>query len=238
MEFAADWIERYATHLTAGGNSPQTVRHRVTLAMRAAKWGVERGWLAVQPRKPKLPTVMRAPRDVTPERLRRVFAGLRARPGTRRAADLLTFIAETGCRPGEACRLTWSDVDLAARTATLRAHKTGAKSGTARTIYLTPPALALLAARQNDGGVVFRSRLGRAYTPGGLRAILRRATRGAVITPYQLRHTFAQAQEDLPDEVLSGLLGHSDPRSVRVYRQIRSERLRRAAASARSPLAG
>ena len=46
--------------------------------------------------------------------------------------DLIEFIAGTGVRINEACRLTWADVDVKARTVTIRAAKTDAGERTIR----------------------------------------------------------------------------------------------------------
>ena len=89
---------------------------------------------------------------------------------------------------------------------------------------------------RGENDLVFPSRLGVPYTASGLRAILRRAAPG--VTPYQLRHTFAQHAIDsgVATDDLAGLLGHSDVRTTRHYAKIRADRLRRVASGLTSPL--
>jgi integrase len=79
---------------------------------------------------------------------RRGRGGRQAR-SERLAALLLRVLVQTGCRPGEACKAQWGDVDWeAGRTAAGHAFgkitlpperwKMGRKTGKSRTVYLTP----------------------------------------------------------------------------------------------------
>jgi integrase len=84
---------------------------------------------------------------------------------------------------------------------------------------------------------VFTNRNGQPYKPSGLRSIFRRASvkvlgKGNELTPYQLRHTFAQtASEMVPRDVLSKLLGHSGESTSRHYYETRDQRVREIAKS-------
>jgi integrase len=86
-------------------------------------------------------------------------------------------------------------------------------------------------------GPVFTNRRGEPYRPSGLRSIFRRASekvlgKGNELTPYQLRHTFAQvASEQVPRDVLSKMLGHTDESTARFYYEVRSDRVCRVAKS-------
>lgn len=70
-------------------------------------------------------------------------------------ALLLRLGVETGARRGELLSLSWAGINLKARTAKLQADDT--KNGHARTLPLSPEALALLQSlpRRLDGGRVF-----------------------------------------------------------------------------------
>lgn len=61
---------------------------------------------------------------------------------------LVRFCGLTGARPGEACRLTWSMVDLTAGVVVIPAasHKTGKKTGRDREIQITRPVARMLRA--------------------------------------------------------------------------------------------
>ena len=75
----------------------------------------------------------------------------------RRAALMLRFIRETGCRPDEACRLNWSHLSDDRRTFVIREHKTAQKTGRDRVIPM-PESLAkriVQAAAEPDNHPVF-----------------------------------------------------------------------------------
>ena len=56
------------------------------------------------------------------------------------ACLLVRFVRETGCRPGEACDLRWTDSDWEAQVAVIppERHKTGGKTGRPRILILNP----------------------------------------------------------------------------------------------------
>lgn len=227
-----DHVVRYANSLRRSGQAAQTIRHKCSATARALRWAHKQGWLAAAPEQvnwARFGKPPRAPKDIPLADLARVFANLPA--GTDR---VLRFIIATGCRPGEACRLQWSEVDLAAKVCTLASHKTGRRTGRPRTIYLTPAAVAVLEQTPRTGATVFRNRRGGPFTTGGLRSVLRR--RGFTGT-YQLRHTFAQHALDQGVGVaeLSALLGHTDLRMVSVYAQVRDKRARAVAETLAAP---
>jgi len=212
--------------------APQTITHYVDHARRVLEWGVKLELIRIKFERPKLAAAEIDPKDLTMKRVDLTAASL---GGERQkwARDIFEFIIETGCRPGEARRLTWEMVDIEGGVCKFarKQHKTGKKTGRSRTIYLTPAAIALLRdvrGRSSGDGAVFKSRLNQPYTASGLRSVLRRA--GTV--PYHLRHTFAQRYLDNGGDlaVLAGLLGHTDLRMVKRYAQIRDQRLLRAAA--------
>lgn len=215
-----DVLHDYAAALSAAGAAPQTIRHKVGVARRAMRYFRRRGWCGPVRRPPALPAVPRRPRDLPPADLE----SLRGIAGP--AGQILRFIAATGCRPGEAVGLDWSDVDSRRGVVSLVRHKTAATTGAARSIYLTAEALRVLAAvGERRGGRVFLNRRGEPYTVSGLRAILRRHLPGC--TTYQLRHTFAQAVLDQSGiEDVAKLLGHTDLRMAQVYAQVRDDRAR------------
>lgn len=212
--------------------APQTIAHYVEHARRVLEWGTTLGLIRITIDRPKLAAAEIDPKDLTMKRVELTASSL---GGKRQkwARDIFEFIIETGCRPGEARRLTWDMVDIDGGVCKLsrKQHKTGKKTGRSRTIYLTPAAIALLRdvrGRSSGEGAVFKSRLNRPYTSSGLRSVLSRA--GTV--PNHLRHTFAQRYLDNGGDlaVLAGLLGHTDLRMVKRYAQIRDQRLLRAAA--------
>lgn len=149
---------------------------------------------------------------------------------------LVTFVALTGCRVGEAMALEWTDVDLEAGTATLRRSAVGAdstKGGHARAVPLLPELVAVLRAHRRTQrqlrlalgsgwpatGLVFTSAVG---TPLDYANTRRRVAKklDALGMPsarpfHSLRHGLAARllRREVPLPVVSALLGHS---SIRV----------------------
>jgi integrase len=200
---------------TDAGLAPETIRHYVTAAAKLLRFC--RPWLSTEPTIPRLTKGGRKPRDIQADALVDLFAKLPDGAGR-----VLRFIVATGCRPSEACRMTWADVRADAGVVVLAEHKTAAKTGKPRTLYLTDDAIAVLRELSPSPGPVFVNRLGRPFTPAGLRSVARRAG----FTPYQLRHTFAQrASEALPADVLQKLMGHTDLATTQHYYDVRDGRI-------------
>lgn len=222
-EVDATILQRFADWLAREGIKPQSIRHMVSHASRVCQFAFDRKWVRVMPAKAKMPKPVRNPRDVAAKTL---LAGLaKIQPPAR---TILRFIAATGCRPGEACKLRWVDVRLDSGICVLAEHKTGTRTGKVRTIYLTAPAIEILNSQPHTGKWVFLNRQGQPYTSAGLRAI----TRKHGFTPNQLRHTFAQKLlEQHGIAMVSKLLGHKDLRMAEIYAQVRDARAHEAAKS-------
>lgn len=203
----------------------KTIVDRMATAKRVIVWGNEEGLIADMPVVPPMPQPIRTARDVPAAELAETFASLPNRSGR-----ILRFILVTGCRPKEATQLRWSDVDLDRGVCIVHGHKAVGKTGEPRTVFLTRDACRILQEMPQKGdGFVFTSRLGKPYTTAGLRAIL--ARRGDV-TPYRLRHSFAQiASKQIDEPVLARLMGHKDTQTTRRYYEVRDQRAREAATS-------
>ncbi|HEY1819200.1 MAG TPA: tyrosine-type recombinase/integrase [Trebonia sp.] len=156
---------------------------------------------------------------------------------------LIGLLAATGMRPGEACRLTLSDIDLA--SGVVQVLET--KFGRSRLVFIHPTTATVLGhylrVRQDRVGTtaracqaVFVNSRREAINPDGLGATFRQivATAGITTQPgrrpprlHDLRHTFAvttmldwyrgghDVQARLP--LLSTWLGHVDPASTYWY---------------------
>lgn len=202
--------------------APKTIRHYIRAATAVLRWVVKRGWVRTMPEVPSTAAPMHRPRDLSPERLRALLSELPDNAGR-----ILRFIAGSGCRPSEACKLRWKHVHVAARVCLLPEHKTAAKTGKPRAIHLTDEALVVLQGLTVTGpdDPVFVNRAGEPYTPAGLRSILRNHDH-ELSGAYMLRHTFAQIAADsgTPEEVLGKLLGHSTREATRLYYEVRDVR--------------
>jgi integrase len=213
----SDLITDLKRTLERQGYASKTVIDRVRTSAACLRWGIDQGWIHCEVRVPKMRRPQKLERDIDPAR---VAAALADCP--RRAGRALRFIAATGARPLEVCRLRWSDIHLKRRCVVVVDHKTADKTGDVRTIMLTPPALTVLREIPHRKGHVFVSRLGTPYTVSGLRSIWQRRINA---TLYSLRHTFAQvASEQVPADVLSKLMGHKSSDMTRHYYAIRDRR--------------
>lgn len=229
-ELTDDHLIGYGDHLRRIGNGPQTIIHKIRFAKRVLTWCERREHIGRVPDMPKLEKPIRRPRHYEPDELAKGFETL-----PKHARRVLLFILATGCRPSEAIRLRWEQVDRKRGLVEIADHKTANSRGEPRRIALTPAALEVLDDVPTKRGFVFLSRLGTPYTPKGLRSIL---LRRGLTSVYALRHTFAQSALDQGvslDEV-ARLLGHVGLGTVDVYARIRQERLRAVASTLVSPL--
>jgi integrase len=148
---------------------------------------------------------------------------------SRSCADLVRFLAYTGCRKGEAAAVTWSDVNFVGGTITLRGPDTGLKNrrpGEVRVIPLIPEARQLLERLRDEspdagpGDPVMKVRecqkaMSRAAQVVGMPRI----------THHDLRHLFAtgciESGVDIP--TVSRWLGHKDggALAMRIYGHLR-----------------
>jgi len=148
-------------------------------------------------------------------------------PAATTAVRLLIF---TGARRGEILGLRWADVDIERAMLRLPDSKTGAKS-----VYLSPPALEVLAAipRQPENPYVIVGR--RAGEPlADLNhpwAKIRKRAGLEDVRLHDLRHSFASAGAagGLSLPVLGGLLGHSQPQTTARYAHLSADPLRQGA---------
>jgi integrase len=157
-----------------------------------------------------LPTVQRRERAATAEDVRAVMAAIRC-PRVRATVEFLWL---TGCRCGEACRLTAADVDIDAGQVVLAKHKTARKTGRPRVIPLSPAAVALLRPLMGEAGPLLRNHWHRPWQPRQLALHLRRASLRAgvpIVTPHMLRSLWATdaVEAGVPLPIVAGCLGHS-----------------------------
>lgn len=137
------------------------------------------------------------PRDrLVPDRQQGAWSAAVVALDDRDAADALRFLALTGCRLGEALRLTWADVDLAAGTVRFRETKNGSDHVLPLGLHLR----ALLAARRasagSGAGAVFPVPEARLRAAVG--AVVKAS--GVAFSPHDLRRGFVTtAQRELRD---------------------------------------
>jgi integrase len=150
------------------------------------------------------------------------------------AADLVEFLAYSGCRITEAAYAKWADVDGKAGTIGIHGHElTGTKNTEARSIPITPPMRDLLGRlsarnaeprnreRRGKGFILYVTECQEALTNACKKAGAKR------ITHHDLRHLFAtrciEAGVDIP--TVSRWLGHKDggALAMKTYGHLRDE---------------
>lgn len=167
----------------------------------------------------------------TPQELRLLWALTDTARRARLAPDVaegLRFMLLTGCRPGEAGGLRWSELDLDAATWTKPRNVVG-RSKTKRpdVIPLMPPLVAMLRARQGNGSpYVWPSGRSRRRANGGGAGYLTPAKLAAglrdvrplmerlgieVFKPHDIRATVATGLGKLlvPPHIIEGVLNHA-----------------------------
>ena len=138
--------------------------------------------------------------------------------------DYLLTLMLTGLRKEEGRGLAWADVDLIAKTLTVR----DTKNHSAHTLPMGPYLASMLSARERLGPLVFMSTHGQV---GNLRYSLESIARvsGVKFMAHDLRRTFATVAEslDIPSYALKALLNHKGGSDVTGgYLIITTERLR------------
>lgn len=167
-----------------------------------------------------------------------VEALLAAAEGTQ-VEPLIVFVANTGCRIGEALALRWDDVDLDNGTATIsRASITSATTKTSagvRTVPLLPEVVAALKVRRSDQradrlkmGPGWADKEGLVFTTGAgtpvdahnarrsLRAVLKTAGLPTDRPWHTMRHSLATRllNRGVPMPVVAAILGHASIRTT------------------------
>jgi integrase len=115
-------------------------------------------------------------------------------------ASVITMLAVTGWRSGEARFLKWDEINIERRIATLSDTKTGVSIRP-----LSMAAIEIIEAQPKNSPYVFGKPIGHlwhAWKKLGL---------AADVSPHTLRHSFASLSADmgLSDSTIAGLLGHS-----------------------------
>lgn len=203
-------LRRYLVEL-ATLYAPATVARHAAVLSGLLSYARERGY--------KVPDKVPVPRLPRPRARSRVLTELEVASmvGVIGQTDatlgrLVQFLADTGCRVGEALALTWTNVDLP----TSRVTFTHTKNGEVRTVPLTPTAMVALGSPSARRPFpVTSSQLNHAWR----RAMVALNITDRDFVPHALRHTFgtklAASGVSLP--VVMRFLGHKDVQSAMRY---------------------
>lgn len=146
---------------------------------------------------------------------------------------LIVFLANTGCRKGEALALTWSNVDLERRMIKIWPNdEWQPKDGEPREVPISSALLPWLQGTRRSSTWVFPApRTGKRWASWPKRGFdLARKKAKLTGGPHKLRHTYASHfLESTPDLfLLARVLGHSDTRVTRLYAHLMPGHLARA----------
>lgn len=221
-DFAA-WRDRRLRSVTAA-----SVRRERTLLSHAVNIALkEWGWLKINPLKDvKMPAAAPArDRRISQDEIDRLLLALGydydvapVMISTRVGAAML-FAIETAMRAGEICGLTWTDVDLDKRVATLRMTK----NGTARRVPLSTEAVRILNQVRTDSALIFN------LSTSQVDSLFRKAKTNAMISELHFHDCRHEAITRLAKKLdvldLARMVGHRDLRQLMVYYNVTAEEL-------------
>jgi integrase len=214
-------IENYKTWRRSMGIKEVTLRHDLHAASLLWQYAIKQGWAKESPVSAvEIPSDKDAVRiHVLTDREEAVYFAAAARfPNLHDVGRLMLL---QGLRPSEVFSLRPADVNLEARTLTVRDGKSAAAR---RTLRLLPESLAILRPRMAGGRFCFMGRSGKLTKLQSAHLRVLKAT-GLRFVLYDLRHTFAtrMAERGMAPATLAAILGHGDLRSVAKYVHVRPE---------------
>lgn len=229
-------VDRLIAQKTDAGYAPSTVRRIRSVLVQAldqaVRWAIVPRNVAAMTRSPK--AERREGRTLTPEEARKLLHAAEEH----RLGALFTVMLSLGLRRGEALGLAWSDLDLAARTLSVRRALKREQGQlivgevktprSRRSLNLPDPLVPVLrrqmAAQANDrraagprwaeNGLVFTTRLGGPIDPRNVYRDFRKFAESIGLGrwhPHELCHSAASLMlmQSVPLEVVSNVLGHS-----------------------------
>ncbi len=211
----ANLIEYQRYRLTQG-RKPVTINSEIGTFCYLMRWAKKHGYVFVVPTVEQIPVQRTELVIPTPEEVVRIIFALRPR-----LQPLVRFLAETGCRPGEAFNLTWDCVDEANGYVEIRPRDgwTPKTQQSERRIPLNPSLLTMLRQLPKAEPYVFPGKMPnrpidnfrRALKTAVLKADIRRRGKPVHITAKSFRkaHATWQAMNGVNESVLQGLLGHA-----------------------------
>jgi integrase len=141
---------------------------------------------------------------------------------------LLTFLANTGCRKGEALWLRWDNIDVANRRIHIEPSEAWQpKSNRGRVIPMATSLVQYLSGPRADATWVFPFE-GHSFPRRAFERVLVAA--GLKGSPHTLRHSFASAFLSCKPDLflLAELLGHGDISVTKIYSHLLPEHLNQA----------
>ena len=222
-------MEEYMRSRLADGIAEVSVNNELRILRRLLSFAKERGHIDEVPPCPPLPVAEQRVKCWSLAEIERLLESCAMKAPA--ILPLVAFLANTGCRRGEAVALRWESVDLARRLVRIEPGNGWApKSRRAREVPINDALLPWLQLPRRSE-YVFPSRKGTRYADWPARdwGVAEKAAglKGGVHT---LRHSYAShflaARPDLPQ--LGYIMGHSDAAVTRLYAHMLPDHLERA----------
>ncbi len=229
-------VHAYGVARMAGGVTAATVRRDMGVMSRVLRVAKRAGWITANPVPDEMEEIQERREAVRPVPLRHLARLVRGSPAG--FADLIRFLARTGCRQEEAASLEWPELKLEMTPPTCTFART--KTRSPRVIELSPQTVRDLRRinRSSNNPHVFRSSTGDRFrhVSGRFRRLMRRSisagrpigaqTRGGAAPRasgafrcHDLRHTYAirALQAGRSIYTLARHLGHTTVTTTEMY---------------------
>ncbi len=231
-------LTAYQRSRLKAGRSPETVNSDVKAIFKVLNWALKKKRIRELPVSEPVPT---EPRDFEAPEEAELIRLIEALPARLRL--LVWFLAETGCRAGEAFHLKWEDVDLNAGSIMIRSKDgwTPKTRSSRRRVFVAGSLLQALRSAPRKGAYVFPGRkpdrpitnIKKAFETARKRAGLEPRPGFQRLTPHGLRKAYATrcSMGGVPERILQANLGHAPGSKVtNRYYVYASEQARREAA--------
>ncbi len=214
----------YQAHRLAQGRRAVTINSEIAALGFVFRWAAKRGQLSAIPSVERIPVRPSEAVIPSPEETVRIIEALPAH-----LKPLVRFLAETGCRKGEALNLTWECFDEAAGNVEIRSREgwTPKTLQSERRIPLSAGLLEMIRELPRTGEYIFGSgpdggqidSFRKAWNTAVRKAGIMRRGRPVHLPVKTLRKANAtwQAERGVGESVLQSLLGHA--KGSRITRQ-------------------
>ena len=210
-------LAQYQDRRLKSGRSPATINSDMKTIVQILRWAQRTGHLNAVPFVERVPEEPVAAIIPTQKEVVRIIECLPSR-----LRPVVRFMAETGCRSGEAFNLTWDCVSVSKGYAEIKPKDgwTPKTRASIRRVPLSRKLIRMLRQLPKVGDYVFRGRVSgkpinnvrKAFATAVRKAGVARKGKPCRVTPHTLRKAYAtwQAIENgVPQRVLKSLLGHS-----------------------------
>jgi integrase len=217
-------IVEYQAHRLQQGRVPVTINSELAKFRLVMRWAKKEGFLKELPSFENVPSRPVYRIIPTPDEVVRVIMQLPPR-----LQPIVRFLAETGCRRGEAINLKWDCLDEIGGYVEIRSHEgwTPKTQSSERRIPLNPDLLELIRQLPKTGPYVFCGQdpeepvgeFKKSWKRAVLNAKIMRKGQSVYFPLKNLRkaHATWQAERGVSESILQGLLGHA--RGSRVTQQ-------------------